>query len=154
MSQTLTVQLPSELYVRIKERADYANRSVEEEAVEMLAATASVSRVEKVREKFQRLANSWHTAVAHLSSSSKRESHPAYQEIIAMGPAVIPCLLEDLEAKRRHWFTALTAITGADPVTESDTGNISKMIDAWLLWGRTKGYQKCRSWMKRFQSKS
>lgn len=39
MSQTLTVNLPSELYVRIKRRADEARRSVEEEAVEMLVAT-------------------------------------------------------------------------------------------------------------------
>jgi plasmid stability protein len=40
MSQTLTVNLPSELYVRIKKRADQANRSVEEEAIQLLAATA------------------------------------------------------------------------------------------------------------------
>jgi len=35
----------------------------------------------------------------------------------------------------------LTAITGANPIAESDAGNIPKMIDAWLHWGRTKGYQ-------------
>lgn len=39
MSQTLTVNLPSELYVRIKKRADESRRSVEEEAIELLAAT-------------------------------------------------------------------------------------------------------------------
>ena len=39
MSQTLTVILPSELYVRIKKRADEAHRSVEDEAIELLAAT-------------------------------------------------------------------------------------------------------------------
>ena len=32
MSQSLTVNLPSELYVQIKERATHANRSVEEDA--------------------------------------------------------------------------------------------------------------------------
>jgi hypothetical protein len=44
MSQTLTVNLPSELYVRIKKRADQANRSVEEEAIELLAATADAAQ--------------------------------------------------------------------------------------------------------------
>jgi plasmid stability protein len=38
MSQTLTVNLPSELYVRIKKRADDAHRTVEDEAIELLAA--------------------------------------------------------------------------------------------------------------------
>lgn len=38
MGQTLTVHLPSELYVRIKKRADAACRSIEEEAVELLVA--------------------------------------------------------------------------------------------------------------------
>jgi plasmid stability protein len=141
MNQTLTVNLPSELYVRIKQRADHAKRSVEEEAIEILAATAATAPAAVTVEKFQRLASAWHKAVAHHSSSSKRESHPAYQEIIAMGPAVVPSLLGDLEVKRRHWFTALTAITGVNPVSESDAGNIPRMIDAWLLWGRTNGYQ-------------
>ncbi len=39
MTQTLTVNLPSELYIRIKMRADEAHRSVEAEAAELLAAT-------------------------------------------------------------------------------------------------------------------
>src|SRR5207245_213760 len=39
MSQTLTVNLPSDLYVRIKKRADDSRRSVEDEAIELLAAT-------------------------------------------------------------------------------------------------------------------
>lgn len=142
MSEALTVHLPGELYVRIKERADHSNRSVEEEALEMLAATAGfASGTETTQEKFDRLAATWHKAVAHLSSSSKRESHPAYQEIIAMGPTVVPCLLADLQANRRHWFTALTAITGVNAVSEADAGNIPKMIEAWLRWGKVKGYR-------------
>lgn len=142
MSQVLTVNLPSDLYIRIKERAEHAKHSIEEEALEMLAATAATAPDgEMALAKFQRLANAWYKAVAHLSSSSKRESHPAYQEIIAMGPAVVPYLLGDLETHRRHWFTALTAITGVNPVTQEDAGNTTKTIDAWLQWGRAQGYR-------------
>jgi plasmid stability protein len=39
MAQTLTVELPSSLYARIKMRAEQANRSVEDEMLELLAAT-------------------------------------------------------------------------------------------------------------------
>jgi plasmid stability protein len=39
MTQSLTVELPTGLYTRIKMRAERANRSVEDEMVELLAAT-------------------------------------------------------------------------------------------------------------------
>ena len=39
MNQTLTVNLPSDLYVHIKKRAENAHRSMEDEAIELLATT-------------------------------------------------------------------------------------------------------------------
>ncbi|MCI0685151.1 MAG: hypothetical protein L0Y71_23890 [Gemmataceae bacterium] len=96
---------------------------------------------ETLEEKFERLAAEWQAAVAHLSSSSKREHHPAYKEIIALGPPVVPLLLRDLEINRRHWFAALSAITGANPVAEPDAGNILKTTESWLQWGKEQGYQ-------------
>src|SRR5437867_13453671 len=91
---------------------------------------------ESLEEKFTRLAEAWHKAVAHHSSSRIRDNHPAYQEIIGMGEAVVPLLLRDLEVNRRHWFTALAMITGADPIPEEDAGKIPAMAEAWLRWGR------------------
>ncbi len=96
---------------------------------------------EGVEERFARLAAAWHTAVAHHSSSRIRHGHPAYQEIIGMGPAVVPLLLRDLERTRRHWFAALSAITGVDPVPSADAGDIPRMAEAWLRWGRENGYR-------------
>jgi hypothetical protein len=58
-----------------------------------------------------------------------------------MGEAVVPLLLRDLETSRRHWFAALHAITGADPVPDTDAGKIPEMAKAWLRWGKEKGYQ-------------
>ena len=34
---------------------------------------------------------------------------------------------------------ALTAITGENPITEDIAGNIQKMAEAWLNWGKNKG---------------
>lgn len=39
MTQTLVVELPSGLYTRIQERAAHANRSVQDELVQLLAAS-------------------------------------------------------------------------------------------------------------------
>lgn len=97
---------------------------------------------ESIEERFQRLAAAWHQAVAHHSSSSVRYEHPAYREIIGMGPAVVPLLLRDLETNRRHWFAALKAITGANPVDPADAGKVVRMAEAWLRWGRENGHHQ------------
>ncbi|HEV3262511.1 MAG TPA: hypothetical protein VG013_37005 [Gemmataceae bacterium] len=103
--------------------------------------TSTPQPAENVEERFQRLAAAWHQAVAQQSSTTLSCGHPAYQEIIALGPPAVPLLLRDLERTHRHWFTALRAITGADPVAPEDAGKVSRMADAWLRWGRKNGYQ-------------
>lgn len=89
---------------------------------------------------FHELADAWRDDTRFLSSVPDRIMHPAYQRIIGLGPAVVPLLLEDLERQPTHWFWALKAITGADPVPGEDAGAIRKMADAWLEWGRRRGY--------------
>jgi hypothetical protein len=67
--------------------------------------------------------------------------HPAYQRIIGMGPAVVPFMLERFrDGALEHWFWALSAITGENPITEDIAGNIKKMAEAWVQWGKTNGY--------------
>jgi hypothetical protein len=58
-----------------------------------------------------------------------------------MGPAVNPLLLRELENRTGHWHRALRRITGDDPVPAADRGNIEKTAEAWLRWGRERGYQ-------------
>jgi hypothetical protein len=96
---------------------------------------------ETLDSRFHRLADLWHAAVAHHSSSSIRNNHPAYQEIIGMGPAVVPLLLADLEKTGRSWFWALKVITGSNPVPAADRGDIAKATQAWLGWGKEQGYR-------------
>ena len=66
--------------------------------------------------------------------------HPAYQQIIGMGPAAIPWLLAELEREPDHWFWALKSITMVDPVSADERGDIHKMAQAWLKWGKDRGY--------------
>jgi hypothetical protein len=96
---------------------------------------------ETLEQRFRRLEATWLAEVGHHSSPSRLINHPAFQEIIRLGSAVIPLLLGDLEQRPRLWVWALADITHQDPVPEADRGDIGKMSAAWLRWGRANGYQ-------------
>src|SRR5438128_425349 len=73
-----------------------------------------------VEEVFRKLVEEWKTAVAALSSTTARVQHPAYQRIIALGQPAVPLLLRELKERPNHWFAALRALTGVNPVPISD----------------------------------
>jgi hypothetical protein len=99
----------------------------------------TVQPSEAVEARFRRLAATWDQATGHLSSMTAASNHPAYQEIIRLGPEVVPFLLRDLEENESQWFVALRQITGVNPIPSSAAGNVPKMIEAWLQWARDNG---------------
>lgn len=103
--------------------------------------TGAAEALESLQQKFQRLESAFRAGTAYVSSSNDLIAHPAFQEIVCMGPAVIPLLLRELEKRGGHWHRALRIITDADPVPPSDRGNIEKAAEAWLQWGRQQGYK-------------
>lgn len=70
----------------------------------------------RVEDRFAHLAAQWKSERGPSSSVSKLSMHTAYQQIIGMGDVVIPLIMADLEKAPDHWFWALHAITGGDPV--------------------------------------
>ncbi len=90
--------------------------------------------------RFRELVTRWRAEVAPLSSTSARVRHQAYRSIIALGPAVVPLLLRELEEQPNHWFAALRSLTGTDPVPPADRGQIARMTEAWIKWGKEHGY--------------
>ena len=90
---------------------------------------------------FRELVATWKRERGPHSSSARLAEHPANQQIVAMGPGVVPLLLQELEREPDHWFRALKALTGADPVPPASAGNIRAMAEAWVRWGRAQGYQ-------------
>ncbi len=87
-------------------------------------------------ERFHHLVATWKRERGPHSSSARLAEHPAYQQIIAMGPEVVPLLLRELEREPDHWFRALHALMGADPVPAESRGKVREMAAAWLRWGR------------------
>lgn len=96
---------------------------------------------EPMAEKFETLALNWKSETKLFSNVTKKAMHPAYQQIIGMGPAAVPCILRDLaEHGPNDWFWALTAITGENPISQEIAGNMKAMTEAWLQWGTAAGY--------------
>ncbi len=85
--------------------------------------------------RFQALAARWKQERPPLSSSAALAAHPAYQEIIALGPDAVPLLQRELAREPDHWFRALHALTGANPVPPESQGKVREMAAAWLRWG-------------------
>jgi hypothetical protein len=94
-----------------------------------------------IRSQFHQLSRRWKQETAFQSNITKKAMHPAYQRIIGMGREVVPLILEEFRNGRLDdWFWALTAITAENPITEDIAGNVERMAEAWLRWGKAKGY--------------
>lgn len=94
---------------------------------------------DQLSQRFRKLAAVWQEECCHLSSVREMALHPAYQQIIGMGPAVLPYLLDELEREPDHWFWALQSITGADPVRPEHQGRVGEMAQDWLRWAGRRG---------------
>jgi hypothetical protein len=91
-------------------------------------------------QEFHSLAEQWRRETGMLSSVPKMAMHPAYQRIIGMGERAIAPIMQELQWRPDHWFWALNAITGENPVPQESAGNLRQMAQAWIEWGRRRGY--------------
>jgi len=62
--------------------------------------------------------------------------------MVFMGKRILPLIFRDLDQSPEpdYWFAALKEITNADPVSQSDRGNMRAMAKAWVKWAKTNGY--------------
>ena len=83
----------------------------------------------------------WKDETGHLSSITKALAHSSYLRIIGLARysadhEIERLLLRELEAEPDHWFAALSAVTGQDPVKPEH--DFDEAVAAWLEWGRKK----------------
>jgi len=102
-----------------------------------LSSVASSVDIERL---FTLLASEWEESTRYISSMTEMATHPAYQRIIGLGPAALPLIFRELRRNPNHWFWALKAITGEDPVPPATRGDLGAMADAWLQWGTERGF--------------
>jgi len=91
--------------------------------------------------RFQWLKDQWRNERNPIVSSVETLTRSkSYQEIIGLGEKAIPFILSELRSEGDepdHWFPALAAITGENPVPPESRGRIQEMALAWLKWGET-----------------
>lgn len=96
-------------------------------------------------QKFNELVHEWHDETIDLSSMTEILSHKAYLSIIGLGRPAIPLIFSELKRSPDYWFTALASILSANdeytnPVNDEDRGDLEKMTEAWLAWGKEADY--------------
>ena len=89
---------------------------------------------------FRTLVERWLAERGPASLTTRMVLHPAYQQIIGMGPLALPFIFREMQRRPGHWFWALRAIAGVDPVPEELRGNIPEMTNCWLEWAKSRGY--------------
>jgi len=90
--------------------------------------------------QFKTLVDKWNKDTLHSSSVKKMIVHPAYARIIEIGRSVLPLIFRELNERPNHWLVALNSITHEDPAPPGST--FPEAVDAWLAWGRDRGYLK------------
>jgi hypothetical protein len=107
----------------------------------LAAFSRDLEQLRKAQEKFSRLLAEWKSIKIHTSCIEDHILNDAYLRIVGMGRDAVPFILAELEKEPAPWFPALYAITEAQPVRECDYGNVRKMTEAWLEWGRKNNYR-------------
>ena len=92
-----------------------------------------------IKDLFEELKTDWKTRTTYMSNSAQIAAVRSYQRIIGMGPAALPLILKELEQETDHWFWALEAISGENPVPADQAGGVEDMAKTWIEWGRQKG---------------
>jgi hypothetical protein len=88
-------------------------------------------------ERFERLVSVWEEETMFSSSTTEIAMHWAYQQIIGMGPAILPLILRYFAGHGGHWHWALVALTGENPA--AGTASPQEAADAWVKWGKAEG---------------
>ncbi len=122
----------------VSEESSYVEKSFRDLIVQTIFPLTRETEFPEI--KFNNLKTEWEEDTAFLSSILEISMHPAYQQIIGMGETALPLILNELINKTGHWFWALKSITGEDPITLNQRGNINKMTNAWIQWGIENNY--------------
>lgn len=96
------------------------------------------NEAKSLEERFREHATRWRKQTDGFSLARKKANHPDYQAIIDLKWEAVPLVLKELRDRGGHWFWALSAMTGDNPIPREAAGNVSEMRECWLRWGRDR----------------
>ncbi len=100
---------------------------------------ATILAAEKIEDRFARLRDQWKAESQYLSNTAQMALLWPYQQLIGMGADALPLILIEVQREPDHWFWALEAITGENPVPADLRGDVAQSTKAWIDWGKTNG---------------
>lgn len=133
---------PPELYGRYDDPHRYLRAAAKESSRALEIMWRRPSPTQNIEDVFDALARQWSDDTAHLSSVFKIMMHPAYRQIIGMGPKALPLIFKAMQKGPGHWIWALESITRHNPVDERpEIGRDMRAIKAaWIEWGTRHGH--------------
>jgi hypothetical protein len=87
--------------------------------------------------KFRQFARRWRDETAFISSVQEMVTNYWYQRIVGLGRPALPLILDEMRNRPDHWFWALRAISGEDPVRPG--ADFDEALGEWQAWGKRKG---------------
>src|ERR1700722_3434931 len=130
------------VHVFIADTAPLPSRGVVPSLSQAPFADSQRDKQEILWHSFREHVEQWKNETQHWSSMPRITSHPSYLRIIGLAgefgkKALEKLILQELEADPYHWFDALEAISGKNPVKPDD--DFDAAVNAWLEWGRQEG---------------
>ena len=89
------------------------------------------------QEQFERLSREWAdhcSKVRHSSNIFKYLDHPAYRQIVRLGPTIIPNIIAIYQCSELPWGFVLQDITGLRMIADSNAYSPAEMKQRWLSW--------------------
>jgi hypothetical protein len=106
-------------------------------------AVGSNAGTAEIKDVFESLAAEWKKELDPKSNIAQMVMLKPYQRIIGMGPPVVPLILDELRREPDHWFWALEAITGVNPVSANNAGKVAQAAQEWIEWGEMHADVHC-----------
>lgn len=91
---------------------------------------------QQLKKRFDFYNSIWKNETIFSSSISEITNNSAYRSIIGLGQEVLPFIIDDLKHNDSHWFYALEALTGQNPIKENHKGVVPLMKEDWIEWAK------------------
>ena len=109
------------------------------ETIQLIAEPVPIA----VRDEFEYRASAWENSV--FLTMDEMFSDEDYQQIIEMGPQVVPLILRRIQTRPNWWSPALIRLTGVDPTAVQERGSLAAETKAWLEWAAQQGHLTSKS---------
>ncbi len=122
--------------VAVSVEAQFVTQNYESSRYLFMKNSLYVQEMYKVqlKEKFEYYTSVWTNETMFSSSIHEIINNSAYRSIVGLGKDVIPFIIDELKKEDNHWFYALEALTGQNPIKKEHRGFIKLMKSDWIEW--------------------